>query len=88
MEKAIWKWFVGPNETVVSIPIGAEILTVQEQYGEPKLWALVDPSAEKEERKFVVYGTGHPVKENPGKYINTFQMNGGTLVFHVFEETV
>ena len=85
MKKEIWKWLIEPNETAVSIPVGAEILTIQEQHGEPRLWALVDPDAEKEERSFKVYGTGQLIKEKPGKYISTFQMHKGRLVFHVFE---
>jgi hypothetical protein len=32
-----------------------------------------------------VYGTGHPVVDEPRKYVGTFQMRGGLLVFHVFE---
>jgi hypothetical protein len=86
MEKTIWKWAIGLGETTVKIPVGAELLTIQEQYGEPCLWALVDPSAEKEERFFRTYGSGHPVKDVPGKYVGTFQLKNGSFVFHVFEE--
>ena len=28
----------------LAMPEGAEILTVQTQYGEPKIWALIDTS--------------------------------------------
>ena len=36
----------------------------------------------------MIYGTGHKVKDNPGKYINTFQVSNGNLVFHVFDESI
>ena len=36
---------------------------------------------------FVTYGTGHDVPDEPGQYVGTFFMNGGSLVFHVFETT-
>ena len=84
MDKQIWKYVLEP-ETIIEMPIGAEILTVQEQYGRCCLWALVDPSANKVKRKFLVYGTGHPITEENGKYIGTFQLHNGRLVFHVFE---
>jgi hypothetical protein len=83
--KKIWKWSLTP-ETLIDMPEGAQILTVQDQNGQPALWALVDPDARREARTFKTYGTGHPVPDNPGKYIGTFQHMNGMLVFHVFEE--
>lgn len=82
--KTIWKFTLEPNCTL-EMPIGAEILTVQEQNGHAQMWALVDPYAENEEREFAVYGTGHKIPDSPGAYVGTFQLNEGTLVFHVFE---
>ena len=43
--KTIWKWTLQP-ETTIDMPHGAKLLAVQEQRGEPHLWALVDPGAE------------------------------------------
>lgn len=69
------------------MPIGAQILTVQTQFGKPQLWALCDPDEKigQESRIFAIYGTGNPIDENPGKYISTFQVYDGKGVFHVFE---
>lgn len=36
-------------------------------------------------RQIRVAGTGQNLPNFPGTYIGTFQMNGGALVFHVFE---
>lgn len=50
------------------------------------LWVLVDPNAPEEPRSFSVYGTGHFMPDNPGTFIGTFQMLGGDLIFHLFED--
>ena len=57
----------------------------QMQGEQPQLWALVDPDQPNEWRTFEMYGTGHPMPANPGEYVETFQMDGGALVWHVFE---
>ena len=70
------------------IPVGANILTVQVQNGNPFVWAMVDTEALTEEVSIRVYGTGHPISDRSNlEYIGTFQsMYGGHLVFHVFKE--
>lgn len=91
MSKTIWKYELKTTDVQqVYMPIGAEILTVQTQLERPCLWALVDPQAEKETRGIMIYGTGHPVPTEPypHKYIGTYQLSDGSLVFHVFEFTV
>lgn len=88
MKQTIWKYQVNPKITKFNMPKGAEILTVQNQNGIPCIWALVNPENEEEERYFEVFGTGHDVPVDIGierKYINTFQLEGGSLVFHLFE---
>lgn len=87
MEKTVWKFTLPLGDVVtVWMPGGAEILCVQFQQKDPVIWALVDPSVPVIERHFRMTGTGHPVPDDgPKKYIGTFQMIGGTLVFHVFE---
>jgi len=82
--KTIWRWAL-KRETTIHMPHGAKLLAVQEQHGDPQLWALVDPGAETEKRTFQVYGTRHDLPDDPGRYVDTFQMLGGALVFHVFE---
>lgn len=90
MRKSIWKFplKVEDNQSVF-MPKGAEILTVQAQGGNPCIWALVNTEEpDEEQRLFQIFGTGHPVSDNiERKYINTFQVQEGTLVFHVFEIT-
>jgi hypothetical protein len=86
MDKQVWKYVLDYGNLILSMPKGAEILTVQTQGDDPVLWALVDPNADKEERYFEAFGTGHNVACGMGidrKYISTFQIEG--YVFHVFE---
>jgi hypothetical protein len=57
------------------------------QHGEPQLWMLVDPSKEVVAYHFRVAGTGHPIEIAPERlsYVGTFQIDNGSLVFHVFQ---
>lgn len=70
----------------IGLPQGARVLSVQVQGSTPCLWALVDPSRPKEARRFRLASTGHPVEESENlSFVDTFQLRGGSLVFHVFE---
>lgn len=81
------------DQQVVTMPKGAQILTVQVQNEMVCLWAVMDTVAAPEERKIEVFGTGNPipkVNEWPQagqgrKFIGTFQFLGGKFVGHVFE---
>lgn len=66
------------------MPQCADILTAQMQGRQLCLWALVQPENKMETRTFSIFGTGHPI-DDVGRYIATFQIEGGTLIFHVFE---
>ena len=81
----IWKYDLRLVDVQnVRLPVAAKILAVQVQRGVPRLWALVDPGAPEENRRIAIRGTGHPI-DMAGEYIGTFQVEGGALVFHVFE---
>ena len=71
----------------VLMPAGAKILDIQEQYGAPCLWALCDPSNPETQRIIAICGTGNPAPHaKECEYISTFQLHGGSLVFHTFEK--
>jgi hypothetical protein len=75
------------DEPVVRMPKGARILSAQAQHGALCVWAVVDTDQRYEDRRFRVYGTGHPVDTPPSwAFIGTVQLTGGALVFHVFAE--
>ena len=95
----IWKFPIPVQDEIqIEMPKGAKVLTVQIQVMDPAalkvgetieqvcLWALVNPEAEKEIRQFRMVGTGHSIMHAEKlTYIGTFQMQGGALVFHLFE---
>ena len=82
----IWKYPLQATERqTVTMPVGAEILTVQTQHNRASLWAQVDDTQRPIERTIGIYGTGHPLPSGAISYIGTFQIDRGTLVFHVFE---
>lgn len=79
------------DRQTVRLPRGARILCVQNQRETPCLWAVVTVDVESkppnEFRTFLILGTGHPQDKIPAdNYIGTFQLDEGTLVFHVFED--
>ena len=87
MPRQIWKWTLEVlDKQSLPMPEGAQVLSVQAQGGAPQLWALVDPKAYGCFRTFATYGTGQPMPDEPGVYVGTYQMHGGALVFHVFEQ--
>ena len=85
--KRIWKYTVMVDDYSIEMPVGAKILDVQVQNGEPHLWALVDDIAPMEARRFATVGTGHPLPDeiSDGKHLGTFHLHGGALVFHLFD---
>lgn len=71
------------NYQPLSLPTGAEILSIQDQDGSLCLWALIDENAMLETRAFAVHGTGHFIFSPIEKHLATVQQGG--LVWHVFE---
>ncbi len=70
----------------LQMPAGAVILSVQVQHNKPMIWAVVDPAARTVEREFYVRGTGHELGiAATGKFVGTFQLDGGSRVFHLFD---
>jgi hypothetical protein len=83
--RTIHKYELFP-ETVLDIPRGATVLSVQVQREKPYLWAEVDTSNELTKRKFIGVGTGHTIpSEARLSFIGTVQLEGGALVFHIYE---
>ncbi len=70
----------------IPLPPRATILSAQVQQGKVCLWAEVDYDELylAEPRHIRIHGTGHPVTESL-RFIDTVQLSGGKLVFHVFE---
>lgn len=83
--KTIWKYgFDTLDSWTFTMPRGAVLLTVAAQFDAACLWALVDPEQPSVERKILIYGTGHSIERND-PYVGTYQLAGGSLIFHVFD---
>ena len=83
----IYKYVIeAASRQQVLMPRGSEVLTVQVQDRKPCLWVLVDTEQPMEMREFFLFGTGEEITEGEfvGAYIGTFQLDGGSLVFHLF----
>jgi len=84
----VYKYELKPDDYIdIHLPEDSQILTVQSQFDRPCLWALVNPENKSIVRRFRLAGTGHPIKENKTAlfYHGTFQLMGGSLIFHLFE---
>src|SRR4051794_25070013 len=59
-QHAIWKFSlpVRAEPAIVPMPIGAHIISVQPQRDQFCFWAIVDPSQDRVERRFIWIATG------------------------------
>ena len=82
----IFKWELQITDVQeIKMPMRTKILSLQTQSDFPTMWGLCDPEAQLVTRTFAMYGTGHELPQNIGKYIGTFQIMNGGFVYHVFE---
>lgn len=86
--RAIYKYGIGLEHTLVAMPVGARVISAGLQDSGIVVWAIVDEHAPKEYRQFTVLGTGWGVADNIDKwtFVGTIQAPNG-LVWHVFDST-
>lgn len=83
----VWKVpLVITDQQKVKLPSVCEPLSVGMQYGQPCLWARVEPDAPPRDVVIRIAGTGHPLPLEPLRFIGTLITEGGSLVWHVFQE--
>ena len=87
MRKKIWEFVLTEAERQeIRIPEGSQVISVQEQFGQLVLWAVVDTEAEPESRVIVVFFTGQSMEGVLAiRHLGTVLRSTG-LVVHVFEE--
>jgi len=90
-EVTVWKFSIPiQDEFSLEMPTGAEFLHVAIQDGTPKMWMMVDPTANKKFYKFRLVGTGHPIKLfrpfGGLSHLGTFMVLDGKLVYHLFAQ--
>lgn len=88
-KSAVWKYAFDLNGSDIAsfnMPVGARVLCVREQGGNPTMWVLVDPEADHVKRTFRMIGTGHTSGDiDPAAYCGTAMLYQGSLVIHIFE---
>lgn len=85
--KTVWKYSLeATDKQFITMPRGAQVLSVAEQYDDMSLWALVDTNEVPDDAVLIViHGTGHPADDVEGlRFIGTVILRGGSLVFHVW----
>jgi hypothetical protein len=88
--KTIYKYIIRHDRLKIQMPKGARLLTAREQANEICVLAEVDTEEPTKQRHFQVFGTGHPMHEGMDtsrEYVGTAHLEGGALVFHVYEYT-
>ena len=89
--KTIYKFAIDSTDFQrIKMPSGSSILCVDVVAEMVFIWAEVDTEAASSERVIHTVATGGPMplvsERGPIRYIGTYQLHGGPLVFHVFEE--
>jgi hypothetical protein len=75
------------DEQIVKMPQFSKILTVQLQRNHVCIWAEVETDEPIVDYELFIFGTGHEIPPYLKKrYIGTFQLLGGDLVFHLYEK--
>ncbi len=87
--KKVYKYPLGIKSSASIVMLkNTEILKLDLQNNQPCIWAIVDINqTEMKARTFRTYGTGQALEAHPGEYIDSYQVDDGKLVFHVFETT-
>ena len=76
---------LGRSVQQVYMPIGANILSIQNKHENIAIWVEVDAVNASETRSFAVLTTGATKPDNPLRYCTTLQFSGGDYVVHIYE---
>lgn len=82
--QVIHKYCLDVKDNKVSMPFEAKILKIAKQGSEWCIWALIDTNEHIVHRVINVYGTGQPLPEDPGIFIDTVM--DGAFVWHFFDD--
>jgi len=85
--KKIFKYRIEvKDEQVISIPKNSRILSVEEQFGQIVIYAVINTTEERTENySIIIHGTGHPANDiDDCNFLDTVKLENGALMFHVF----
>jgi hypothetical protein len=88
MKSKIYKYELKPGtDTHLNLPIGSEVLSVQNQNEKIILYVKFDSEYEEDlrGRHFLAAHTGSELFGVIGKFIGTVMLDGGSYVCHIFD---
>jgi len=71
----------------LDIPADARVVHVAEQDGHARLWIRLKALAPRVPRRFMMIGTGWSNVQPHWPHVGSIMLQGGAIVFHIFEET-
>lgn len=86
----VFKYPLEVRSNVITVPFGAQILSVGQQNGQLCLWALVETEAREVQIEITVVGTGWDIKGRLSDFVGGFlgTVQAGAFVWHVFDTTM
>lgn len=71
---------------IISMPIGAKVLSAKIVYNQAQLWALVNPANRLVDRTILSWttGTSTPAAIQNASFIDTLVFNRGGYICHIF----
>jgi hypothetical protein len=83
--KTIWKFPLEiTDRQIVDMPHECAPLTVQMQFGQLYLWAIVDPEKSTTGHPIIIAGTGNPLSEEVDGFTYIGSFHERRFVWHVF----
>jgi len=81
----MYKYPINKDRQKLDLPKGSVIHSVENQYGNVVLYALINTATEERETyEIMVYSTGQEFIEEGQEFLGTVNLQGGQLMFHVF----
>ena len=85
--RSIYKYKIDiTDKQILTLPKGAKILSVINQFNVACIYAMVDTeTTETEKYSLQCYGTGHPIRHDDSyKFLGTVAMLDGNFIYHLF----
>jgi hypothetical protein len=82
--RKVFKYSLDTRTCDVVMPVGAEVVAAEAIDGSIYVWAVVDPDARIESRRFYVLATGEVLPDEQLKHVGTV-VTVNSHVYHVFE---
>lgn len=69
----------------LDLPAGSKVLSVQKQGDTWQMWVFLNPTYPMRKYRFRIFGTGHPITEDPASLTHIETVQDGEFVRHIFQ---